>query len=385
MEETEHAPFVFGTLANSNEFANREDEVKRILNNTNAGISTILISPRRWGKSSLVKKAGLMGMKKDKKLRVCYLDVFNIRSEEEFYEEFAKEVIKAASNKWDDVINNTKNYLSLFIPKISIKPDGVNDVSLSLNLDEIKKHPNEILDLPEKLAKDKNIHFLICIDEFQNISEFKSPLAFQKKLRAHWQHHQHSNYCLYGSKRHMMLEVFSSQSMPFYKFGDIIFLEKIKENEWKKFIKRRFVATGKGIEKDAVLLISRLVENHPYYVQQLAQLSWFRSINHSCTIGIVEQAHDGLINQLSLLFQNITDGLSNAQIRYLQALLDGVEKMTSKETILKYKLGTSATVIKAKKALINKEIIDDWQGVVDVLDPVYKSWLKKYYFTRLVY
>jgi len=382
MDDIESAPFIFGVLADSTDFANREEEVKRILTNTNSGISTIIISPRRWGKTSVVKKAGLVGMKKDKKLRVCFLDVFNIRSEEEFYEEFAKEVIKASSNKWNDIINNTKKYLSAFIPKISIKPDGINDFSLSLSVDELRKHPNEILNLPEVLAKDKKIKFLICIDEFQNIAGFENPLAFQKKLRSHWQHHKLTNYCLYGSKRHMMLDVFSSQSMPFYKFGDIMFLDKIKESEWKKFIKKRFVATGKGIDIDAVLMISRLVENHPYYVQQLAQLSWFRSTNNKCTVDIVNQAHEGLINQLSLLFQNLTDGLSNAQVYYLHALLDGVKKMTSKETISKYKLGTSATALKAKKSLINKEIIDDWNGVVDVLDPLYKSWLKKRYFIR---
>ena len=79
--------------------------------------------------------------------------------------------------------------------------------------------------MEEALAAKKQI--ILCIDEFQNISEFDHPVDFQKKLRAHWQLHQHVTYCLYGSKRHMLMEVFSSPSMPFYKFGDIIFLENL--------------------------------------------------------------------------------------------------------------------------------------------------------------
>ena len=95
-------------------------------------------------------------------------------------------------------------------------------------------------------------------------------LDFQKKLRAHWQLHQHVTYCLYGSKRHMLMEVFSSPSMPFYKFGDIIFLEKIKENDWIEFITKRFNDTGKSIDIENAANIAKHCENHPYYVQQLA-------------------------------------------------------------------------------------------------------------------
>ena len=98
-----------------------------------------------------------------------------------------------------------------------------------LDWKEVKKGQDEILDLAENICKNKKIKVVVCIDEFQNIAFFDEPLAFQKKLRAHWQHHKQTSYCLYGSKRHLLMDIFSSQSMPFYKFGDVIFLEKIKE------------------------------------------------------------------------------------------------------------------------------------------------------------
>ena len=84
----------------------------------------------------------------------------------------------------------------------------------------------------QKIAEEKGNQFIVCIDEFQNISEFKEHLSFQKKLRSNWQKHQNTAYCLYGSKRHLLMNVFTSSSMPFYKFDNILFLEKIKEKEW---------------------------------------------------------------------------------------------------------------------------------------------------------
>jgi len=104
-----------------------------------------------------------------------------------------------------------------------------------MDWEQVKKDPDDILDLAEKIAIKAKKKLVLCIDEFQNIAEFKDSLGFQRKLRSHWQLHQHVSYCIYGSKRHMLMEVFSSPSMPFYKFGDLIFLEKIKEEKWITF------------------------------------------------------------------------------------------------------------------------------------------------------
>jgi uncharacterized protein len=73
------------------------------------------------------------------------------------------------------------------------------------------------------------------------------------------------------------LDVFSDASMPFYKFGDILFLENIKQEEWIPFIVNQFAVTGKEIEEENVKLITEFAECHPYYMQQLAQQSWFRT------------------------------------------------------------------------------------------------------------
>ena len=374
-------PFVFGKLAIKRNFTNRDEERRQLIGNFNSLVNTVLISPRRWGKSSLVQKAASETVAKDKKLRFCFLDVFSVRTEEQFYQHLAIEVLKASASKMDILLENARRFMGKFLPKLSFSPDSQNGISLSLDWKEVKKQPDDILNMAEKLAIEKGWKFIICIDEFQNISTFEYPLAFQKKLRSQWQKHQHVSYCLYGSKRHMLMDVFTNPSMPFYKFGTLLFLEKIKREDWISFIGNRFKQTKKHIDKRSAGLIADLAECHPYYVQQLAQQAWFRTTGN-CAEEIVLEAHEGIVAQLSLLFQSKTDELTNSQINFLKALIDGVEKFSSKETLKEYEMGTSANVLKVKRSLESKEIIDIQGNNISLLDPMFKSWLTTQYFKK---
>lgn len=372
-------PFTFGKIALDKDFTDREKETIRLVQNFTSLTHTILISPRRWGKSSLVAKASKIALDKNKKLRFCFIDLNNVRTEEQFYEYFATEILKVSSTKFESIVDSAKQLLGRFIPTITVNPTPESNLQLGLDWSEVKKQPTDIIELAERLAISSKTNYIICIDEFQNISEFENPEAFQKTLRAHWQKHQNVSYCLYGSKRHMLMDVFTSPSMPFYKFGDIVFLDRISTDDWIKFIVSRFNDTGKKIDNVSAKLIVDLADRHSYYVQQLAQQTWLRT-EVKCTNDNVTEAFEDLILQLSMPFQSITDGLNNSQINLLKAVINNVEQLSSKATIQEYRLGTSANVLKVKKALVNKEIIDIQNGTVTLLDPFYRYWLKKYFF-----
>lgn len=374
-------PFIFGKLASEFYFTDRTKETSRLIANFTNGINTILISPRRWGKSSLVLHASKTLQKDGSKIAFVFIDLFNVRSEEQFYQTLAKETLKSTASKFEELIANSRKFFKQIIPKFNFSPLPETDFSINLDWEEVKKQPEEILNLPENIAIDKKIKIVICIDEFQNISEFEKPLAFQKTLRASWQKHQNTSYCLYGSKRHMLTDVFSTYSMPFYKFGDILFLEKIKKEDWVPFIIEKFKLSGKEINAENAELIATKVECHPYYVQQLAQLTWLRT-STNCSDSIVLEAFESLVMQLSLLFLTITDGLTSTQINFLQAVINETEKLSSKETIDKYKLGTSANVLRIKQSLVTKEFIDIQNNKIEFLDPIYKYWLANYYLKK---
>ena len=374
-------PFIFGKIATEKNFTDREQETDYLVSHFTSLINTIIISPRRWGKSSLVNKAAKLAMEQDSELRICHIDLFNVRNEEHFYSLLAQKVIAATSSKWEEAIGNAKKFFSRLVPKISIGTDPTNEVSIDFDWEEVKRNPDEILDLAEKIAKEKGLKIVICVDEFQNIAEFDDPEYFQKKLRSHWQLHQHVAYCLYGSKRHMMLEVFTNSAKPFYKFGNLIFLNKIETEYLVAFFNSRFADTGKSITNEASRLIAALVDNHPYYAQQLAQLSWLRT-KDECTEEIVREAHTALVEQLSLLFVTITETLTTQQLCYLKALIAGEKSITSTEVMHRYGISSPTSVARSKVALVKNDILDNQAGKMSFQDPIYAYWLKTQYFAK---
>lgn len=370
------APFIFGKIAQENTFTNREKELKRLITNFENNINTIIISPRRWGKTSLVKEAARRIIK-NKRMKVCLIDLFYMRNEQEFYSYFTREIIKSISSKVEEITGLVRDFIHKLTPKIRIGVDAPVDIEIDFDRTDIEKSYKEILDMPERIAKKKNISIIVCIDEFQNIGTYPDYLSFQKRLRSVWQHHKRVSYCLYGSKRHMLMHLFEQKSQPFYKFGDVIYLQKIDTQSLTDFIITNFNQTKKKISRNNAKAIVTLMKNHPYYVQQLAYMVWINT-KISVTKDIINNAKEDLLAQNSLLYQREVESLSNTQIYFLKALVQGVSNnYTSKEVIGKYKLGTSANVIKIIKALTDKEIIDSLQKPITFIDPAFNLWLKE--------
>ena len=368
-------PFVFGVATSGDNFTDREKETQRLLLNFTHGVNTILISPRRWGKTSLVKKVAQLAQTKTRK--IVYLDIFSCRTESEFYRLFATSVLKQTSSKWDEWVENTKQFLAHINPKISIGTDPMNDFSISFEYSMQDNAGNDILQLPEKIAIEKGIQIVICIDEFQQISDFEDSKTFQKKLRTVWQLQQHVSYCLFGSKKHLMNELFEKKNLPFYKFGDAIYLTKIETKYWIEYICKRFENTGKHISPELAKEICRLVDNHSSYVQQLAWLLWIRTTDIATEEQLTHALED-LLDQNNILFQSETENLSAYQMNFLKAVIDGIHsKFSSKEIILKYNLGTSANIVRLKSALLQKELIEPDGKEIILADPVFGVWFKK--------
>lgn len=370
-------PFVFGRIVTNPHFVNRTDELASLRINLQSGINTILISPRRWGKSSLVYKA-VAGIR-DSQVRFCMLDLFNVRTESDFYEAYAREILKSTSPKWKDWIENAKNFLKNISPRISFGTDPTQDFSVSFDFTKGSKTQNEILELAERIAVERKIRIIVCIDEFQNLSYYSNPLAFQKLLRSVWQHHKHVTYCLYGSKRHMITEIFENKSMPFYKFGEVVFLKKIETKHWQSYIVTSFKKGGKIIREKNVALLVEAVKNHPYFVQQLARKVWMLTQQEADEATITD-AVDELLHENAILYLREAENLSNTQINFLNALCNGVEQLSSAETVKTYRLGTSANVVKIKSMLEQREIIDFMGPSPEFIDPMFELWLKRIYF-----
>ena len=371
----ENKPFIFGVATSGDNFTDRVKETERLLMNFRYGVNTILISPRRWGKTSLVKK--VCGLAQSNNIKVVYIDVFSCRSEREFYDAFALAVLKQTSSKLDEWLENVRLFLSRISPKISFGPDPMTDFSVSLEMNPKSDDVDEILQLPEKIAQKKGYNIVICIDEFQQIAEFSDSKTFQKKLRTIWQFQEHTSYCLFGSKKHLMNELFEKKSLPFYKFGDVVYLQKIGTEDWVNYICGRFEATGKCVDRELAEKICKLVDNHSSYVQHLAWLVWIHT-DKVATPKDLEMAYEEIIEQNTPLFEKQTENLSTYQMNFLRAVIDGVQREFTSQTVLqKYELGSSANVSTIKRALVKKELIEVEKSRVTIPDPVLQMWLRR--------
>ena len=375
MQNKGNKAFIFGVATSGENFTDRQNETKRLLLNFQQGINTVLISPRRIGKTSLVRKVCELAKSDD--LKIVYLDIFSCRSDREFYDAFATAVLRQTSSKLEEWVDNAKRFLSRITPKFSIGTDPMTDFSVSLELNMKSEDVTDILQLPEKIASDKGIKIVICIDEFQQIAEFSDSKTFQKRLRTIWQLQQNVSYCLFGSKKHLMNELFERRSLPFYKFGDALYLQKIDTEDWVKYICERFDATNKTISLSLAEKIAQKVDNHSSYVQQLAWLVWIHT-DEVATEENFEEAWQDLLDQNTPLFEKQKENLKGYQLNFLRAIIDGVSKeFTTKNVLEKYNLGISSNVAIVKRALIKKELIDTEKKEIVISDIVLKEWLRR--------
>ena len=371
----ENKPFTFGVATSGDNFTDREKETERLLMNFRHGVNTILISPRRWGKTSLVQK--VCRLVQTEQLKVVYLDIFSCRSDKDFYDAFASAILKQTSSKSEEWIENAKLFLARITPKISIGPDPMTDFSISFEINHRSNDIDEILQLPEKIAQKKGCNIVVCIDEFQQVAEFKDSKTFQKRLRSVWQLQKSVSYCLFGSKKHLMNELFEKKSFPFYKFGDAIYLSKISTQNWIEYICRRFEVTGKQISEELAEKICQRVDNHSSYVQQLAWLVWIHT-DKIATEQDFEAAYQDIIDQNTPLFEKQTESLTTYQMNFLRAIIDGIHsEFTTQEVLNKYQLGSSANVSIVKRALVKKELIEIEKRQVVIPDPIMAVWLKR--------
>lgn len=376
MTNENEAPFVFGVRVEGNTFTDRKEETNRLKMNFLYGVNTILISPRRMGKTSLVEK--VCSLVESDTLKIAKIDAFGCRSENDFINAFATAVVRATSSRWEEWMENAKTFLSRFIPKISIGQDPLTDFSIALEYNRANTVTEDILQLPETIAKQKGIKIVICIDEFQQIADFPDSITFQKKLRSVWQLQSNVSYCLYGSKKHMMEKMFQSQSHPFYRFGDLFYLDKISETDWVEYICDRFRMTGKEISRELASEICTVTDRYSSYVQQLAWLVWLRTDKHA-TKEDVEFGIDRMLDACEPLFIQQTESLSAYQMNFLRALANGIHTgFTRSEILDTYQLGTAANISRLKKALTEKDLIMmTAPKKLEISDPILALWLKK--------
>jgi hypothetical protein len=196
-------------------------------------------------------------------------------------------------------------------------------------------------------------------------------------MRTIWQHQKNVSYCLYGSKMHMMTNLFQKKSYPFYKFGEVQYLKSIPLDAWTAYISDRFKREQKHISETFIKALCESVEYQSSYVQQLAY-NVFLLTETEVTESILNQAVEDLVDQNSGIFIEQVQSLTTYQLNFLRAVLAGNHSgFGEKEIRENYDLGVPSNIARLKKSLIDKELIEITKDGIIIGDPVLRFWLKK--------
>ena len=369
--------FVYGIAVTDYNFTGRSAETRRLKANFEAGINSILISPRRWGKTSLVDHVCRQFVDND--IITVRLDIFGCKTEYDFYNMLAVAVLKQTASKVQLWMDEARDFLARLTPKIGIPIDPTSEISVSLGITPETHTPEEILNLVETIATRKKRHIVVCIDEFQQVGEFDNTKEVQAKLRSVWQHHHYTSYCLYGSKRHMMSKIFLNRSMPFYQFGDLLWLQKIPTNDWMDYIISHFETAGKHISEQMVERICETVDNYPSYVQHLALIL----LNHlpqggTVTEDMMPSAVSELISTNEALYMQQIEPLSGYQMNLLKAIVSGIHSgYNEKRVRSQFDLGSPSNMVRLRSALIERDLIYSEMRQLYITDPVFALWFRK--------
>jgi hypothetical protein len=180
-----------------------------------------------------------------------------------------------------------------------------------------------------------------------------------------------------------MTQLFNNSSAPFYRFGNLFFLEKIKSEKWVTFIEDKFAETRKTIPHQLAQKIPELMKNHSWYVQQFSYFVWSETTN-MVSEKIFETALNRLIQSNTPLFQQLIEELSTGQINLIKAIVEQEKQLSSKVNIAQYNLGTSANVTKNKEVLLGKDLIHKTEKGYELLDPVFEIWFLQTFLNKKV-
>ena len=371
-------PFIFGEIIDDENFVNRTKELRQLVRDLSDGQKIFLLSPRRFGKSSLVSMA-MLKLKK-RHIRTVSLTVSSYSSYAQFLEKFAEKVLRAAG-PWERV----KDWATRFGRQV--KPD-VNynmtsgEVSLSLgkgaSFDPEPIAP-EVFALPEELTKHADFRMAICLDEFQQITQFDGGTV-ENVIRNQVQQQRQVGSVFAGSQPSLMQEMLSA-SRPFHMAGPQMFLDKIDAEDWKEFIAAQFRRRGRSIDEAAMELLLSAADLIPYDVQRIAHELWdYAELQDKKQLAIadVERVINGLVSGQSTYYELLWEQLAPRQRAALQALAArGASEIYSQTLREEFRLGPASTVQKAFQSLDAKDVIGRYKGEYFFLDPLFPRWIAK--------
>jgi hypothetical protein len=375
-------PFVYGEIVTAAAFADRHAERERLARDLSAGQKVFLISPRRYGKSSLVRDV-LRGLSKQGVLTV-ELTVAASSSYVGFLEAYTRALIAAETpvsrlRRWaSDLLEGVR-------PELRFDATREGEAGFALAFPAVRtpreaaRLAAEVFALPARIARARKQRMAVALDEFQAVTTFDGG-SVEHALRAAVQEQREVGYVFAGSEPSLMERMLTSKR-PFYKAGPVMRLDKIDASEFAAFVEERFRGTGLAPERGLGQAIVELGGNVPYDVQRLAHETWddVRSARRR-TVGL-EDLHrtlTRLLGEQQMIFEESWQRLTLGQRAVLRAIVlaDGRE-LLSADVRMRHRLSGTSSVQAALAALVKQDVVQK-EGVRYVVnDSLYREWIAR--------
>jgi uncharacterized protein len=377
-------PFVYGEVVPAAAFVNRVAELDRLVGDLAAAQKIFLISPRRYGKSSLIRHA-LAAMTRRGALTV-EITVSSYSSYVAFLEGYAR-ALAAAETRWDQARTWIRDAIHSARAEVRYTPDsslGALTVSFpSVRTErDVSRLAQEVFDLPARLAAARKRQVVVALDEFQAINGFNGG-SVEHALRAAVQQQRNVAYVFAGSEPTLM-ERMISPKRPFYKAGPVVRLEKIPADEFAAFIEARFTASGLKPEAGLGAAVVDLAGNLPYDVQRLAHETWDQvreAGRRRATLDDLHQALKRLLSEQQMMFEGVWQRLTLGQRAALRAVvLEDGRELLSADARTRHRLGGPSTVQAALGSLMRDDVIARDRDRYVVVDSLMREWVARQTF-----
>ena len=378
-------PFYYGDLALDDAFTDRASELKSLEADLRNGQNVALIAPRRYGKSSLVRRAtqrlaatGVL---------VAEVDLMKTPTKEKLASALARSIYRdLAKGKAVKAKEQAKDQLKMFAglriaPVITVNPEDASfsfSFSTSHAEEDIDATLERLFELPAQLAAEQKKRVVLYFDEFQEIIDIDPKLP--TLMRAVFQEQPEVAHVYAGSKRDMMTRLFSHRNEPFYRSAKVMEIGLIPVGLFKRFVRARFDATDRGIA-DAVLdALLETTRGHPYGTQELAYALW-EEVPEGFTAQTpdLEAALAAVLRAENAHFTLLWEKISRAQRLVLQALAAEPGRVQASGYRATFSLPAASTVQRAIEALAGDELVARRaDGAYEIIEPFLAEWVLGY-------
>lgn len=364
-------PFIFSHIVTDEKFCHR-DELEPLKSYMCNSTNVVLFSKRRYGKSSLIKEI-FKNHIDHKEYLTIYFDIFDISSSNDFAYSFYKAIGKSFKKDMQSVLQTLKNIFSKVTFSATVTSNGEVEFKPSLSHQNFEDMMEDIFtNLSNYLAKN-NIKAIIAIDEFQQVANIKEK-NIEAVLRSYIQNIENISFVFSGSKKHLLTQMFTDYTKPFYSQAVPFELKQIECERFFDFVKLKFEQTNKIFLKEPFEKLYKLVDGESWLIQNVAYHLWQRYDAVETNEQIEETIKD-IANMSDSIYKLLFDNFSNTQKSALKIVVKrGGVSLLSKETLSLYNISKSS-LVSALNVLLEKEIVDKTYDTYLINDKLFEIWL----------